>query len=263
MLERFIGRFSSFVDGYLAGDALDIMRITLKREHSLKVLDEARMITGAEGIAGDTAECIHVAALLHDVGRFPQYAAYRTFRDAVSVDHGRLGARVLRREGMLDDLPPRKRALILGAVIMHNRLALPRAVASAPGDDPLSLAVRVVRDADKLDILRVMLEHFERTGTLDDVVTMDLPDRPGDFSPLMVESIMLGRVAGYGGMRCVNDMRLLLASWAFDFNFPAALRAFFGRNYLERLFAGLPPAHEIASARERVLALAPGGKKGA
>jgi hypothetical protein len=262
MLERFIGRFSSFVDGYLAGDALDIMRITLKREHSLKVLDEARMITGGRGIAGDTAECIHVAALLHDVGRFPQYAAYRTFRDAVSVDHGRLGARVLRREGMLDDLPPRKRALILGAVIMHNRLALPRAVASAPGDDPLSLAVRVVRDADKLDIIRVM-EHFGKDRDPRTTwVTMDLPDRPGDFSPLMVESIMLARWRG--PRECAASTTCaLLASWAFDFIFPAALRAFFGRNYPGAPVRGASAPHEIASARERVLALSPGGKKGA
>ncbi len=260
MLDRFMGMFSSYVDGYLLGDPLDVERLTLKRDHSLRVLDESRMITRDSGIAGEMAETIHVAALLHDVGRFPQYAAYRTFRDAVSVNHGRLGVMVLRREGMLSHLPRRTRALILGAIVMHNRLALPRAVASARPDDPLSLAARVVRDADKLDILRVMVEHLDQNGGFDTVVTMDLPDRPGDFSPRLVESIMRGQVGFYRDMRCINDLRLLLISWVHDFNFPVSVRAVFRRDHLARLFAGLPPAKEIASARERVFRLSPDGK---
>ncbi|QLA16538.1 HD domain-containing protein [Desulfolutivibrio sulfoxidireducens] len=260
MLERFMGMFSSYVDGYLTGDPLDVERLALKRDHSLRVLDEARMITQAVGITGELAESIHVAALLHDVGRFPQYAAHRTFRDAVSVNHARLGTRVLRRMGMLAHLPPRTRSLILGAIIMHNRLALPRAVAAAAPDDPLSLAARVVRDADKLDILRVMVEHFDQAGGLDEVVTMGLPERPGDFSPELVEPIMRGRVGYYQDMRCINDLRLLLISWLHDFNFPASVRAVFHRGLLVRLFAGLPSAKEITSARERVFRLAPCGE---
>lgn len=262
MLERYRARFGAFVDRYLTHDAKDVERIELKREHSVKVLDEAMLLTRALGMAADLAGPIHLAALFHDTGRFPQYAAYKTFRDAVSVDHGRLGVSTLRREGLLSDLPPASRALIYGAIVMHNRFALPAAVAAAP-DSPLGLAARVVRDADKLDILRVMVEHFEAGGAGDEVVVMALPDRPGEYTAGFAEALDRGGVARYTDMRCVNDMRLLLISWVYGFSFPASRDRAFARGLIDRLFAGLPADRDITRARDRVYRLAPGHKHGA
>ena len=262
MLERYEARFRAFVDRYLTGDARDVERVTLKREHSVKVLAEAGMLTASLGLPADLAGLIQVAALFHDTGRFPQYAAFKTFRDAVSVNHGRLGVATLRREGLVADVPGPGRALIYGAIVMHNRFALPAAVAAAP-DAPLSVAARVVRDADKLDILRVMVEHFEAGGPGDEVVTMGLPDRPGEYTEGFALALAQARVARYTDMRCVNDMRLLLISWVHGFSFDAARARAFDRGLIDRLFAGLPATRDITRARDRVFRLAPGHKHGA
>jgi len=262
MLDRAIGRFQAYVDRFLTGEATDDGRVNLKREHSLMVLAEARMLTRSLGVAPEAADLIHLAALFHDTGRFPQYAAYKTFRDAISVNHGRLGVSTLRREGLLADLTGPSRALIYGAIVMHNRFALPAAVAAAP-TSPLALAAQVVRDADKLDILRVMVGHFEADGGGDEVVTMALPDRPNDYSPALVAPLFGGQVARYTDMACQNDMRLLLISWVYGFSFPAARQEAFSRGLIGRLFAGLPRTSEIETARDHVFRLAPGGKHGA
>lgn len=259
MLDRYIGRFQAFVDRFLTGEATDDARVNLKREHSLKVLAEAGMLTRRLGLDPDHARLIHVAALFHDIGRFPQYAAYKTFRDAASVNHGRLGGATLRREGLIADLPQASRALIYGAIVMHNRFALPAAVTAVP-ESPLALASHVVRDADKLDILRVMVEHFEADGGSDEVVTMALPDRPDTYARSLVEPLLSGRVARYTDMGCQNDLRLLLISWVYGFRFPAAREEAFTRGLIDRLFAGLPRTREIETAREHVHRLAPGSK---
>jgi len=262
MLDRCVGRFQGFVDRFLTGDATDDARVNLKREHSLKVLDEARMLTRTLDVDPGLAGLIHLAALFHDTGRFPQYAAYKTFRDAQSVDHGRLGVATLNRENLLADLPRASRALICGAIVMHNRFALPAAVAARP-ESPLTLAAHVVRDADKLDILRVMVEHFEAGGGGDEVVTMALPDRPHDYSPALVAPLFGGRVARYTDMACQNDMRLLLISWVYGVRFAATRDEAFARGLIGRLFAGLPRTREIETARDHVFRNAPGGKHGA
>jgi len=262
MRKRYEARFRAFVDRFLTGEAKDVQRVTLKREHSLKVLAEARMLTGTLGLMRELAGLVHVAALFHDTGRFPQYAAFKTFRDAVSVNHGRLGVATLRREGLIADMPRPARALIYGAIVMHNRFALPAAVAAVP-NAPLAVAAHVVRDADKLDILRVMADHFEAGGQGDEVVTMGLPDRPGDYTDVFAEALMREQVARYTDMRCVNDMRLLLISWVYGFHFQATLAQAFSRGLIERLFTGLPGARDITRARDKVFQLAPGRKHGA
>ncbi|MDH7599314.1 MAG: HD domain-containing protein [Sedimentisphaerales bacterium] len=61
-----------------------------------------------------------LAGLLHDVGRFEQFASYRTFMDAHSINHGRLGVEVLRRYGVLSRLDRHASHTILTAVRYHN-----------------------------------------------------------------------------------------------------------------------------------------------
>ena len=53
---------------------------------------------------GTVAEAI---ALFHDVGRFPQYARYKTFRDSISTNHAALGASVLFEQERSGSLPRR------------------------------------------------------------------------------------------------------------------------------------------------------------
>lgn len=47
-----------------------------------------------------TQEEIDIATLiglLHDIARFEQYTKYHTFKDAESIDHGDLGAEILKK----------------------------------------------------------------------------------------------------------------------------------------------------------------------
>ena len=97
----------------------------LKLEHSLRVAANARAIAVGEqwpAAACRLAECV---GILHDVGRFSQFAEFRTFEDAVSVNHAARSVAVLEERQVLACLPAAARTSVLNAVGTHNAREIP------------------------------------------------------------------------------------------------------------------------------------------
>lgn len=226
----------------------DRMPLELKLEHTFMVLANAQDIIAGEALAQDTACGAWLGALYHDLGRFSQYARFHTFRDRDSCNHGLLGVKQLKRGAFLaaEEAPVRRLALL--AVGLHNRYALPAGL--APRE---SCVARVVRDADKLDILRIMDAHLSGPGDYNPTVVLSLPDTDEFHSPRVIEAALAGRTAAYADLRTVNDFRLLLASWFFDLSFDSSRRRLARDGHARRLLAGLPPVGPHARAAETLL----------
>lgn len=248
--------FGSYVDRFLTGEAEHDAHMELKREHSLRVLGHARGIVKEAVACGNmdvvSARAALLGALYHDMGRFEQYRRWRTFSDARSANHGLLGGRILNEERPLADEPLAVRRLAACAVVLHNRFALP------PGISPRAGKVaRVVRDADKLDIFRILAAHLEPGVPRDEVVVLHLPEAEGQWSPAVLDAVRAGGLASYADMRCMNDFRILLCGWCFDLGFAASRRLLRESGRVERLLSWLPPdsaSPALAELRCRVLA---------
>ena len=163
--------FKSYAAEKTAQEKGDTSPMNLKLRHSLNVLENARRIVEGEKFDAATARLCLLSALYHDVGRFEQYLRYHTFRDRESCNHGLMGVRILKAQGCLEQEPPETRKLVMAAVGMHNRFALP---ASTP--PTVALITNVVRDADKLDILRIMDEHLGGPAPYNPTVVLQQPD---------------------------------------------------------------------------------------
>lgn len=248
--------FGQYVDRFLTGNAEHDGHIELKREHSLLVLGHARAIV-AEAVAAGAMDVVSaraalLGALYHDMGRFPQYRRWRTFSDARSTNHGLLGGRTLNEERPLRDEAPAVRRLAACAVVLHNRFAIPAGVSPR-----VRQVTRVVRDADKLDIFRVLAAHMRPGGPRDEVVVLHLPELEGQWTPAILEAVRAGRLASYADMRCMNDFRILLCGWSFDLGFAASRRLLRESGRVEQLLAWLPSPEvvpQMAELRCRVLA---------
>src|SRR5512135_272677 len=138
--------FDSYVQTYNDIDEEGFRNILLKVEHTRKVCGIMALLAEGEGLSREESRIAEATALLHDVGRFPQFRRWRTFRDSDSDNHARLGIEVIREQGLLEEFPTAERTLIEEAVRFHNLLALPLRYNS-----PTSLYIRLIRDADKLD----------------------------------------------------------------------------------------------------------------
>lgn len=229
--------FDEYARVYRTGEAGHDFHLDLKAGHSMNVLRHARAISLAESVFSDNpvlARALLLAALYHDLGRFEQFTRFGTFSDKLSVNHGRLSARELRRTGLLDGESPHARRLVLASVALHNRFALPsglspdfRAVAGA------------VRDADKLDIMRIMASHLTGKADADPVVVLNV--KPSDeASPAILAAVMERRLALYTDMATTTDFALLVCAWIYDLNFAWSRRAAARSEYLAAIVASLP-----------------------
>jgi hypothetical protein len=177
--------------------------------------------------------------LLHDAGRFPQYRRWRTFRDSDSDNHARLSVELIREERLLDGIPADEQLLIEEAVRFHNLFTLPDQVQS-----PTRLYMKLIRDADKLDIWRVFLEEYslpeeERASA----ACLGLPDR-AEFSPACLAALAAKRIVPLEECRSVNDFKLLQISWALDLSFGTSYRLLLERGFIPRLTASLTGRQE-------------------
>lgn len=235
--------FSSYVAGFYTGEA-ELDRVyALKETHTAQVCMIIRRLGAALKFSPGNLQLAEAAGLLHDVGRFPQYARYRTFRDTDSEDHGRLGLRVINRHGLLAAFSPAERRQIAKAVAYHNAAHLP------PLAEPTELVfLKLLRDADKLDIWRVVINHYSGRNRTPKAVTEFELSGNGLCSPAVLAALHRGRVVPLDAVRSVCDVKLLYISWVFDLNFAISFRETLRGRYVDRLAASLPHSREVHRA---------------
>jgi len=235
--------FDEYVHTYNDIDEEGYRNILLKVEHTRKVCEIMDLLAAGERLGADDARIAAAVALLHDVGRFPQFRRWRTFRDSDSDNHARLGIEVLREQKVLAGLLPAERLLIEEAVRFHNLLALPLRFKS-----PTPIFIRLIRDADKLDIWRVFLEYFRQPlDVRPSAVTLGFPDLPG-VTPACVRELAAGRVIRLENVQVLDDFKLLQISWVYDLNFSTSYRLLQQRGHIQALAETIPLDVEASRA---------------
>ena len=151
--ERASDAFTAYTSAYDVGNP----RIALKLDHTYRVAGLCERIARGIGLDAHEVDLAWLLGMLHDIGRFEQVLRYDTFNDAKSVSHAALGAKIL----FADD--GRGNPLVRSFVgdgsndeLIRNAIALHSAYQLPDGLDERTLThCRVLRDADKLDIMGV------------------------------------------------------------------------------------------------------------
>lgn len=165
--------FQNFIKAYDVSDD----RIRLKIVHTFAVRHSCEQIAKSLGLGDEDVKLAILIGLLHDVGRFEQVRMYHSFVDAETVDHAKLGVKMLFEDGLIrnfikDDTYDK---LIYKAIDNHNCYAIIEGL-----NERELLHAKIIRDADKLDNYRVKLEDSVETmlnATAEDVGAASLTDR--------------------------------------------------------------------------------------
>ena len=167
--------FDAYVDTFRSDDPQIQQSILLKKDHTLRVCEEIVALGEKLHLNPGELRLAEAIALLHDIGRFEQYTRYKTFVDRLSENHAELGVRILDKEGVLDAVEAAAGDVIRYAIRHHNRRKLPE---EAQG--PRLFYLKLIRDADKLDIWKVVTDYYalKRPGS-NMTLELDLPDSPG------------------------------------------------------------------------------------
>ncbi|SFL85885.1 HD domain-containing protein [Pelosinus propionicus] len=231
--------FQHYVHGFYSMDAQLQFHIRLKEEHTMRVLENAKRIGTWLSCTFEQMQHIKIAALLHDIGRFQQYQTYRTFNDALSVNHAQLGLEVLQESGSLQaaGLNDQEQKIVKNAVLYHNRRELPI-------DENLEwlTPAKIVRDADKIDIFSMLVTKEEENKI---PLPLELGNDTG-YSAKIVKDILQGKLVEYPDIKTGNDLMLFRLSWIYDIYFSYSFSYIIEQGYIEKLIAALPAQEEIA-----------------
>lgn len=236
--------FEDYAGSFYCPDEDLNKNIDLKLRHTYRVCENITKIARTLGMKEEEKALAEALALFHDVGRFEQLRSFGSFNDSITVNHAHLSLKVINRSGILSCLPKRERNLIRKSILHHNKYQIP-IIEKAD----VTLFSRLIRDADKLDILGIIAEHFEiRDQSPNQALDFGLADGL-ELSAQAIADILQGKMVRIAALKTLGDMRLMYSSWIFDIYFPVTLACIKERGYLERLLAGLPGEPEIMQVR--------------
>lgn len=222
--------FEDYVDSFSSDDPIVQENMDLKAEHTRGVCEAILDIGGSLGLSGEDLCIAEATALLHDIGRFNQFRRYRTFADHRSEDHAALGVKVIQAEGVLSGLAPGPAEIILLAVLYHNRASLP-----AGGPKRPLFFLKLLRDADKVDIWRVVTDYYRNAeDSRNRTIELDLPDDEG-VSDSVYGALMNGRLVKTADLETLNDFKLLQIGWIYDINFHRTFQIIHEKGFLEKI----------------------------
>jgi hypothetical protein len=240
--------FISYVDKFLGENGYSDSPISMKLIHSVKVSEICRSLS--EELGWDSEDC-HTAealGLLHDVGRFSQFAEFATFADADSMDHGAYGCSVIQEYGVLSPCDEKTRGQIVDGILIHNRKTIPVSV------NPDSLPfVKLIRDADKLDIYRIIRRRIGKNNLGDHLKEVLSIQAEGPASPLALEEIRNHQTVSNENISTVVDFTLMQMSWVFDINYPQARKRIHEDRILNLLASTLPDDSELQEIADIIL----------
>lgn len=232
--------FLNYVETFKSGKREFDQNIVMKEKHTLRVVEEIISLGKKLGLKKKDLLLSEIIALLHDIGRFQQYARYGTFVDLLSEDHAALGVKIIKTKGILNNLAESRRSLILRAISYHNRAKLPENETKT-----CLFFTRLLRDADKLDIYKVVTDYYRRKDKKrNKAIELGLPDTSG-ISRAVLNALLTNQIVDAGKLKNLNDFKLLQVGWIYSVNFHPTFEEISKRKYLEMIRASLPKTEEI------------------
>lgn len=149
--EKCLNEFEKYVNKY----DLNINEIKYKYNHTLRVVEYAKIICKKEKKLNCDYTLVLVCSLLHDIARFEEWTKYNNWNE---IDHGNLGYEILKRNNLIGNFTDNieEQTIILNVVKFHNKFDIPESLSEKE-----KRILKVVRDADKLDILATIDEQIE------------------------------------------------------------------------------------------------------
>lgn len=232
---------------YVSGFDMNNSMISRKYSHSLSVADTSRKI--AEYVKQNVDDSLNVdlaemIGLLHDIGRFEQAKVYNTFKDSMSCDHALLGVQILKSEDFIYNFLPQERyhETLFVAIYYHNKFKLP------DGYDGTNMKqARIIRDSDKLDILRLATQRdFNDLYGINDI-------RDQYISEATFSQFMSGTQCLRTNLKNEMDDWVNMISFIFDMYYPKTFEILREEGYIDKLLTRIDTAHnhsKIETMRE-------------
>lgn len=248
LLNRMHEWMSRYMKSFYSDDEEVQRGIVLKEKHTGYVTSNCVELAKFLKLSTHDTELAEIIGLFHDVGRFRQFSIYKTFNDADSEDHAALALKVIDELEFFKELAAQDYEVLKFAIQNHNKKTV------APTDDERKiLFAKIIRDADKLDIYRV-LEPFLAQEDADKMPQFikSAGRLVADISPDFVENFVTGNQADFRKIRTNGDRKIVRLMWLYDINFSWTMKKIVERDYIEKIVSNLPMDEKIAEGVRRL-----------
>ena len=230
-----ISWFNKYVDSFKGLTSSQLSNIEIKKDHSLRVANISLFIAEKLELSEDQSHIAYIIGLLHDLGRFKQIAEYDTLNDDKSVDHAELALQILEEESFFGKMYMEHKSVILTAIQNHNKYKIQDGLA----DEELLFA-KLVRDADKLDIFKVLTDYYtNRKSSVSHTLSWDLPKGTVISAPV-VKEVLAGKLVSKKNIVSEMDVKIMQMSWVYDFNYRSSIELLLKNRFLEIIYGTLP-----------------------
>ena len=239
--------FETYVSSFLTGVEDMDDKMLLKKEHSYRVVANIRILAESLELNDLDTELVSCTALLHDVGRFEQLKKYNTFSDSKSEDHATLGVEIIKNQEFIKEFTEQELARMLLAISYHNKFAIP-----SIDDKPTEVYIKLLRDADKLDIFKVATDYYTNMKySKEKIIEIELPDKPS-ISKKIYESLMKEKSADYKNLETLADFKLLQMAWVFDINYKKTYKIINEKGYIKNIYDTMSKTDEVIDVYRKV-----------
>ena len=215
--------FKEYVKKYNPEDE----KIKIKIVHIEKVAENSKRIAQNLGLSQEDVELAELIGLLHDIGRFEQVRLYHTFVDKDSINHGEYGAKILFEDGLIRNFIKDNKfdKIIKLAIVNHNRADIEEDLTERE-----RLHAKIIRDADKTDIFRILISGdkkaiWEKADLSDDKISDEI----------YRESVEDKRIT-YKERKTSADILVSHFNYVYDLNFPETRKIIRDNKYIDKLY---------------------------
>lgn len=208
---------------------------TIKREHSHRVAEIALSLSDRLQWTKEEQKTAFLIGLLHDIGRFRQLFEFDTFSDEKSINHAEVAVDILKEQNPFDILKVENKELLFAAILNHNKLKIQEGLTAHE-----FLHAKLIRDADKLDIYKVLTEYYsKRNGSANHTLTWELK-KGTVVSPIVAKEVLSGKLVSKKNVLSEMDVKIMQLSWVYDLNFRPTVEYLVKKRYLESIYNSLP-----------------------
>ncbi len=210
---------------YVSDYDMNSGRISIKVKHILRVVENSKFLAQELNLTQEQVELAELIGLFHDIGRFEQVRLYDTFSDKdTGLDHAEYSLKVLYDDGQIKRYLDTNKYddIIKTAVFYHNKAAIDESVTGEA-----LLFSKIIRDADKLDIYRVINED-----KMEDIFWYKEFENI-EMTQELMDKFINDRFIKYKDIKNNADLIYVFYGYIYDFNFPNCFKIIKKNKYLD------------------------------
>lgn len=203
-------------------------KIKIKIDHSIRVMEIGKNIAKDLNLTKEQIELATLIGLLHDIARFEQMKRYGTFKDSKSCDHGDLGVEILKQDNFLRKFIEENKydKIILTAIKNHNKYEIEKNLTEEE-----ILFTKIIRDADKLDIMYESVEMFWK----DEQVVKEIEQ--SDITIEVYNQFALNETINRKYSKSIADHVICLIGFIFDINYKYDFKVIKREDYINKILS--------------------------